>query len=565
MPCHHIIQFTYMICNANSLSTSHIRIIIYPKEDFYCLDCNYGDFADISQYRSHVQGEWHQVNSLRKEPYSYSEWINRNENSIPPSDEEEEEEESSSDSSASINLNSEINKNSEINVLWKDQVLRFHRRLIQKNKEIFENPLKLLKKTLKSRRWCIIVFRSGRFSAALTDGAKILKTKTFKKYTIRAKSGKSQSSFDAADGKARSGGASMRREMEKKLNFDIQDLLQEWESDLRVCDRIYFSVSKHLLSVVFGKILDRKDERLYIFPISVSKPTISDLLETYRKLTIIMCDPISDNQLKIKNETDNLAVTDVSDNLAVTEDHPTVSIDIPSKSSEIILENVNSPVTAEQKEQLTIFWEACLSGNESIILDFLSDESNVSLLNQRDENGFTSLHSACIGGNSKIVQILLKNGANPTLKDYRNRVPYHLVSKKDTRELFRRLRGENEDMWDWKSASVPEPITEESEAKRLEKQREKRRATKQRKKDNKNIKTRDEKPDMTSDGSFGEARVCDNCKCSAKCSFSRYFYLKKPLSSHFRLDFNYCSSECVQLHKRTLMADAAIKRSTIRK
>lgn len=54
------------------------------------------------------------------------------------------------------------------------------------------------------------------------------------RYTIRAKRGGSQSSYDSGGRKAQSAGAALRRYGEQALREDARALLKEWEGPLKV-------------------------------------------------------------------------------------------------------------------------------------------------------------------------------------------------------------------------------------------------------------------------------------------------------------------------------------------
>lgn len=54
------------------------------------------------------------------------------------------------------------------------------------------------------------------------------------RYTIRAKRGGSQSSYDSGGRKAQSAGAALRRYGEQALREDARALLKEWEVPLKV-------------------------------------------------------------------------------------------------------------------------------------------------------------------------------------------------------------------------------------------------------------------------------------------------------------------------------------------
>merc|ERR1712157_202673 len=102
------------------------------------------------------------------------------------------------------------------------------------------------------------------------------------------------------------------------------------------------------------------------------------------------------------------------------------------------------------------------------------------------------------------------------------------------------------------AAKVPEGLTDEMEQRRKEKEKEKQKDKQKATK----AKAREEE-DATRKKEEEEARAleaaqtkCDSCK--------------KPItSSPFkRLDYLYCSPECVSAHRRELQAEAAMKRFT---
>ncbi|XP_054685028.1 ankyrin repeat and zinc finger domain-containing protein 1 isoform X2 [Grus americana] len=104
-----------------------------------------------------------------------------------------------------------------------------------------------------------------------------------------------------------------------------------------------------------------------------------------------------------------------------------------------------------------------------------------SLLNQPvDERGCTLLHVAARAGKAEAVRLLLEAGADPALRDKQDRTPYCVSADKPTRNAFRKFMVDHPDKYDYGRAKVPGPLTQEMEAKKLEKKRAQKAQRKQR-------------------------------------------------------------------------------------
>ncbi|XP_057883504.1 serine/threonine-protein kinase 16 isoform X2 [Melospiza georgiana] len=104
-----------------------------------------------------------------------------------------------------------------------------------------------------------------------------------------------------------------------------------------------------------------------------------------------------------------------------------------------------------------------------------------SLLNQPvDEQGCTLLHVAAQAGRAEAVCLLLEAGADPALRDRQERTPYCSSADRQTRNAFRKFMVAHPDKYDYSRAKVPGPLTQEMEAKKLEKKRAQKAQRKQR-------------------------------------------------------------------------------------
>lgn len=167
-----------------------------------------------------------------------------------------------------------------------------------------------------------------------------------------------------------------------------------------------------------------------------------------------------------------------------------------------------------------------------------------------------------------VSALLIKGRADPAKVDSRNRVPYFLAKDEKTREAFRKARAVlGEHLFDWASAKVGPPLSESEITLKKEKEAEKRRQKRIRQKQKKrisetrsnvDINTRDTgETDQTHQDAvttklLDPKAICDFCKKECK-GRKRKMMLK-------RLEYSYCSTECVQKHKRDLMAKAAMDR-----
>ena len=101
--------------------------------------------------------------------------------------------------------------------------------------------------------WCALLLRSGKFAGCIMDlsSGRVLVHKVFRRYTVRAKAGGSQSSYDNKGMKAQSAGATMRRAGERHLREDVEGLLRVWGQQLDMCGTILVSVPRVMRSYVF--------------------------------------------------------------------------------------------------------------------------------------------------------------------------------------------------------------------------------------------------------------------------------------------------------------------------
>jgi hypothetical protein len=183
-------------------------------------------------------------------------------------------------------------------------------------------------------------------------------------------------------------------------------------------------------------------------------------------------------------------------------------------------------------------------------LDYM-DIDNVNV-RDTDGSGRTALHIAAAANAVSSITLLLEHGADPCAMDNHQRVPYFLAATKEARNAFRRYRALAPTQWDYECAHIPDALTDEMEALKKEKEKEKKKRAKERKKMAAAANAEKERAAAVAE----EARVARLAKESA-CAMCGEPSGQAPFQ---RLQFQYCSSKCVQDHKRELMVEAAMKR-----
>jgi hypothetical protein len=145
----------------------------------------------------------------------------------------------------------------------------------------------------------VLLLRSGKFAGLIVDckSGKVVAHKVFRRYTVRAKAGGSQSSHDNKGMKAQSAGATMRRAGEQHLREDVEGLLRVWAQQLEQCSAILVSVPRVMRSYLFNTgdsgatnevlLNPRSDARIRSIPFMVAKITHEECLSVYHKCSAV--------------------------------------------------------------------------------------------------------------------------------------------------------------------------------------------------------------------------------------------------------------------------------------
>lgn len=457
-------------------------------------------------------------------------------------------------------------------------------------------------KTLDKKTSCSIIvlfLRSGRFAGGVFGIPKeeqsisskrssdcCIVHRTSVRYTVRKGQGKAQSSQDNQS-RPKSMGAQLRRAGEINLQNDVAKTIVEWKHYFQQATYIFISVPKTMQKSLFNgvanldngggtikidTILSKSDSRIRRVPLDLGRPSYESVCMIH---SIMTTGVIREHDIIKK------------DDLSSTAPSGTTTTTIPDSIS--IKETLDEKVpTYPTFNPLHI---AVQNGNIEEITSMIesSSDSVVEWKNQQaGEYMMTPLHIAADTTTSNsvdvtiaaecVILLLVNMKCNPCMLDGRNRVPYYLASHDKVREAFRISRGIlGEDYCDWDTlARVGPSLTKDDiqlkKEKEADKKRKQRLRLKEKKKQEKIIadeiqqKHKEEQERIQQevdakrirDGlqpklkSMGGTIACDYCQtiCSGKKRFDMYK----------RLEYSYCSTECVQKHKRELMANAALAR-----
>lgn len=431
----------------------------------------------------------------------------------------------------------------------------------------------------------------------------LLAHKTSTRYTIRKGQGGSQSSHDQSKGKAKSIGSQLRREGEKQLRLDVVATWKEWKSKGYV-DRagwLWVACPQNMRrDYLFGgqndghdereeRLAEKGDGRWRNIPLDVGRPTLEGANAVVECLLGCCVREMSEEERRNDGEEEG------TKNSAEHRSERNPQSKRGNQTHKAIDDTNTTKHKQEEEEEppipLTPLHEAILADDLPKVDQLLSNLSNIP--DDDDDYDYdintragpdlqTPLHLASSSPHPhapSILRSLLERGrADPTLPDARGRPPSSLASSDKLRDAFRLARatlGEDHCNWD-EEAKVGPPLTEDDvrskKAKALEKkrrqrarQKEKRAVEKaleeeeeQKKREEEEKKQQEEEAKRVRDGL--QPKMAGGAGGTA-CDFCQVVVKGKKRSLMFRrLDYVYCSSDCVKKHQRELMAAAAAAR-----
>ena len=446
--------------------------------------------------------------------------------------------------------------------------------LLSKDDRLAEHPFVSLQafqkvaENVQSGKPIVVLFvRSGRFAGAVFVKGECVTHHTKTTYTVRKGQGKAQSAQDSQR-RPKSIGSQLRRQGEEKLQEDITESSLRWKNYFDSAALILLSCPKAMKKSFFDSldgVLTRDDGRIRRVPLDLGRPTFENAVLIHDVLTTVTI------RQRVVQETAK-RILDVLPTQATSGATPSETV---AKATV-----TESPEAVEIP--LSALHVACKNGDLGVIRDILAS-STAELTVMAGPDLMTPLHFAA--DSTRVVEasqaagcvseLLLQGHANPTLLDGRSRPPYFLASHDQVRDAFRVARSRlGESFCDWEAAKVGPPLTEDDLQKRKEKEAEKRKKKKAkqkqkkaqdkaaaeemeaRRKEEEEKARRDEEAKRIRDGlqlqTNKAGNVCDFCQTVCKG--------RKRNQMFKRLDYVYCSTECVQNHKRELMAKAALAR-----
>jgi hypothetical protein len=499
----------------------------------------------------------------------------------------------------------------------------------------------------------VVLLRSGRFVSAVFSltKAKMSKTiamtmiahRTSTKYTVRKGQGGSQSNHDQSKSKAKSVGAQLRREGEKRLREDVHDAWKEWRTKGHVSNAafVYVSCPKGMRRDYLyaedgsgggaggaGGLLEKGDARWRDVPLDVGRPTLDAATAVLERLMACEVREMSDDERGGAAASGRRSPVDDDARGGggrrrggedATRSDGRSSEDAAASAAAVVAVAGGAEIAPEAPPPppYTPLHEAVADGDLPRLMDLLAllDRSGGSSVDggPDDEDGddddddddrsapatttavldydvntragqdlWTPLHAASSSDRPDaaafVSALLVRGRADPCATDSRGRPPYFVARTDGIREAFRYARGRlGEDAWTWDAgAKVGPALTDADVRARKAKAAEKKRRQRARQKDAKaeekaeaeeaaarerselEAKRREEEARRARDGLRPKA----SSAVSNACDFCQKVVKGKKRSQMFqRLQYAYCTTECVKGHQRELTAAAATRRS----
>ncbi|GAQ84657.1 hypothetical protein KFL_001990100 [Klebsormidium nitens] len=261
-----------------------------------CLGCGKVAFESLEEQRAHYRSDWHRLNVKRrlshKDPLSLEsfesmveEGPNSDIESISGSESEDEAERSGAKQPSHRSARIAFQTSASVPFsIWrcliggeKEQLFGFHDKVLSADETIAS--LKALADPGRGP-WVVLLLSGGHFAGAVFDSkGQVLVHSTAHRYVVRAKQGGRQSAKDNTGRAPKSGGASLRRYNEAALEKDVRDVLASWQEHLRAAALVFVRASSADQKTLFlgeNPPLQRDDPRLRRIPFVTRRPTFSE-------------------------------------------------------------------------------------------------------------------------------------------------------------------------------------------------------------------------------------------------------------------------------------------------
>ena len=459
--------------------------------------------------------------------------------------------------------------------------------------------------SIQSKPIIILLIRSGRFAGAVFQPSRnnhnnqnhssfsCTHHRTSVRYTVRKGQGKAQSSQDGQGRKAISIGSQLRRQGEIQLRDDIRQTMIEWKEQFHNAAMILISVPRTMQKGLFFEpsnkndpiILQRQDPRIRRIPLDIGRPTFEHACLIYHVLYTVTIR--ESNHVDHRNIVSSVTINNEFNMLSqIKEDDAKVNnTDVEKDDEEVIIPLSVLHIAAQIGDVGTL--ELLLGGDEidvgiAAMMNQPAGIDQMTPLHYAAESAVSTTKSIDPNHAATCVRLLLEQGhANPCIVDKRRRVPYYLATSVNdkVRDAFRISRGIlGEAYCDWDNdAKVGSPLSLEELNDKLEKEAEKRRKKRLKQKEKKarekieeqaaeerrleleEQKMKDEEAKRIRDGL--QPKLKSTTAGGKACDFCQTICVgKKRINMFQRLEYTYCTSICLQNHKRELVATAAMAR-----
>ncbi|KAJ8292574.1 Protein VMS1 [Rhodotorula toruloides] len=357
----------------------------------------------------------------------------------------------------------------------------------------------------EERKWTMLMFGGGHFAGwvislrpKLVSGSKggkgkerevvVLESKTFHRYTTRRKQGGGQGANDAANGKAKSAGAQIRRHNEAMLNDEVGALLTSWSSHISSSSLIFLRASKSSYKTFFfpSSPLIRTDPRIRGFGFPTKRPTLSELGRCWAELTRVRVGHLSRGELEAldREYLKSIAPPPAPASAKKEERKEEKAEEQPklSKEEELVRDRwtrLTEMVRKGRLDSTRTFLDKygadlSLSGEVWGVLPEWMPEARQTP---------TLLHLAAAAGQPQLVRLFLDPPYNASPYPYPpspsptspSKVPYDLSPSRPTRNEFRFAFHREPEKWDWSGRGrVPGGLDERVERERERREEEKR-------------------------------------------------------------------------------------------
>jgi hypothetical protein len=423
----------------------------------------------------------------------------------------------------------------------------------------------------------VVLLRSGRLAAAVFSMNTCLAHRASTRYTIRKGQGKAQSTQDG-NRRAKSIGSQLRRQGELALREDVVQLFADWTKAAYTTNAglILVSLPKTMKKEFFQDCgLDREDPRLRTIPLDTGRPTFDTVVAVHE---IMMRVTVGDKTTMVEDE--RIPITVLLDDQSITEALLPPSKQHKQKQQQPTLP---PPKIEEPIVPLSPLHELARDGNLSQLIAMLQQHTPDDIGTRAGIDLMTPLHYAASNEHDDstraaacVTALLLDGHADPCMVDARHRVPYFLATHDKVRDAFRMARATlGEDYCDWEhGAKVGPALTNDDVVTKKIKAADKKKRQKARQKESKakeqaaaqeaerqrqeqqELKNKEEDAKRIRAGlqpkSTAATNICDFCQTTCRG--------KRRNQMLQRLEYAYCSTDCVAKHKRELMAAAALAR-----